>query len=218
MPLPVLFEKTESVRPLFFWLLNSALVLLDMAISKLGLNPQLQRYAMQLELRRDNTKGALDRWYSLEDQLGETPEWGITLARLLILADSVDEAGLIVETVKGRLVRLRQTPARKAFQAQTATGKLKALMTPITPRGCHCSIMRCLGRSLCRVGPLIFTRTSLKPKSARTGSASAATRCAGPVSRASLVSVSVVIGALSGNKKSGPRDRDPLAISTFVAM
>ena len=46
----------------------------------------------------------------------------------------------------------------------------------------------------------------------------AATRCAGPVSRASLVSVSVVIGALSGNKKSGPRDRDPLAISTFVAM
>lgn len=94
--------------------INSALALLDMAISKLGLNPQLQRYAMQLELRRDNTEGALDRWYSLEDQLGETPEWGITLARLLILADNVDEAGRVVQTVKGRLVRLRQTPARKA--------------------------------------------------------------------------------------------------------
>jgi len=85
-----------------------------MAISKLGLNPQLQRYAMQLELRRDDIEGALDRWYSLEDQLGETPEWGITLARVLILADKVDEARLVVQTVKDRLISLRQTPARKA--------------------------------------------------------------------------------------------------------
>jgi predicted Zn-dependent protease len=94
--------------------INNALALLDMAITRLGLNPQLQRYAMQLELRRDDTEGALDRWYSLEDQLGGTPEWGITLARVLILADSVDEARLAVETVKDRLISLRQTPARKA--------------------------------------------------------------------------------------------------------
>ena len=38
-----------------------------------------------------------------------------------------------------------QTQASAEFQAQTATGKLKALMTPTTPRGCHCSIMRCCG-------------------------------------------------------------------------
>jgi predicted Zn-dependent protease len=94
--------------------INNALALLDMAISKLGLNPQLQRYAMQLELRRDDIEGALDRWYSLEDQLRETPEWGITLARVLILADKVDEARLVVQTVKDRLISLRQTPARKA--------------------------------------------------------------------------------------------------------
>jgi predicted Zn-dependent protease len=94
--------------------INNALALLDMAIARLGLNPQLQRYAMQLELRRDDTEGALDRWYSLEDQLGGTPEWGITLARVLILADSFDEAKLAVETVKDRLISLRQTPARKA--------------------------------------------------------------------------------------------------------
>ena len=35
-----------------------------------------------------------------------------------------------------------QTAARKAFQDQTATGKLKAEMIPITPSGCHCSYMR----------------------------------------------------------------------------
>ena len=94
--------------------ITNALVLLDMAISKLGLNPQLQRYAMQLELRRDDTDGALDRWYSLKDQLGGTPEWGITLARVLILADSIDEARLAVQAVKDQLISLRQTPARKA--------------------------------------------------------------------------------------------------------
>ena len=32
--------------------------------------------------------------------------------------------------------------ASAAFQDQTATGKLKALMTPMGPSGCHCSYMR----------------------------------------------------------------------------
>ena len=38
-----------------------------------------------------------------------------------------------------------QTAAIAAFQAQTATGKLKAVMMPIGPSGCHCSYMRCSG-------------------------------------------------------------------------
>jgi len=94
--------------------INTALALLDLGISKLGLNPQLQRYAMALELRRGDTESALGRWYSLKDQLGRTPEWGITLARVLILDDSVDEARLAVQAAKARLIGLRQTPARKA--------------------------------------------------------------------------------------------------------
>ena len=69
---------------------------------------------MQLELRRDDTESALDRWYSLKGQLGGTPEWGITLARVLILTGSVDEARLAVQAAKARLICLRQTPARKA--------------------------------------------------------------------------------------------------------
>jgi hypothetical protein len=35
-----------------------------------------------------------------------------------------------------------QTAAMNAFQLHTATGKLKALMMPTTPSGCHCSYMR----------------------------------------------------------------------------
>ena len=35
------------------------------------------------------------------------------------------------------------TRARAEFQLHTATGKLKALITPTTPNGCHCSCRRC---------------------------------------------------------------------------
>ena len=38
-------------------------------------------------------------------------------------------------------------------QAHTATGKLNVVITPIGPKGCHCSIMRCAGRSLAIVRP-----------------------------------------------------------------
>ncbi len=40
-----------------------------------------------------------------------------------------------------------QTSASAVFQDQTATGKLKALITPTTPSGCQDSISRCPGRS-----------------------------------------------------------------------
>src|SRR6187397_2034704 len=42
-----------------------------------------------------------------------------------------------------------QTNASILFQLQTATGKLNAEMIPTIPNGCHCSYMRCPGRSLC---------------------------------------------------------------------
>ena len=43
--------------------------------------------------------------------------------------------------------------ASEAFHAQTATGKLNALMTPATPSGCQVSIIRCPGRSEAIVSP-----------------------------------------------------------------
>ena len=40
-----------------------------------------------------------------------------------------------------------QTRASAAFQLQTATGKLKALITATGPSGCQVSVRRCPGRS-----------------------------------------------------------------------
>ena len=45
------------------------------------------------------------------------------------------------------------TAASAAFQDHTATGKLNAVMTPTGPSGCHCSIIRCAGRSEAIVRP-----------------------------------------------------------------
>lgn len=101
--------------------INNALDLLDGAIGKLGLNPQLQRYAMELELRRGDTQSALDRWYSLGGQLGGTPEWAVTLARVLILAGRVDEARLAIQKAKADLERLRPTPARNMIGEMIAS-------------------------------------------------------------------------------------------------
>ena len=48
---------------------------------------------------------------------------------------------------------LPQTSASAAFHAQTATGKLKADMMPVTPSGCQVSIMRWFARSDAMVSP-----------------------------------------------------------------
>ncbi len=60
------------------------------------------------------------------------------------------------------------TRAIIAFQAQTATGKLKAVMTPTGPSGCHCSARRWSGRSLaidspysCRLSPTAKSQMSI---------------------------------------------------------
>ena len=45
------------------------------------------------------------------------------------------------------------------FQAQTATGKLKAVMTPTTPSGCQVSISRWPGRSEAIVSPRLPGQT-----------------------------------------------------------
>ena len=45
---------------------------------------------------------------------------------------AVDEDGF-------HIVVFPHIAAMNAFQLQTATGKLNALITPVMPRGCHCS-------------------------------------------------------------------------------
>jgi hypothetical protein len=98
---------------------------------------------MDLELVRGDTKSALTRWYSLKEQLGETPEWGITLARILILADSYDEARLAVKAAKVRLISLRQTPARRAAGETISRLEMELSELPTNNQADCCDSMSC---------------------------------------------------------------------------
>jgi len=95
---------------------SGALALLDQGIITLGPVPQLQRYAVQLELRRNNLQGAMDRWQTMEAVLGQNPQWKIEMAELLFLAQREQDAMLLLVQASEQLSELRQTPARHKLQ------------------------------------------------------------------------------------------------------
>ena len=70
---------------------------------------------LQLELDRNQPTRAYNRWRSLEHQLGTTPKYKITLAKLLILTNRAGEARLMLEDARTQLLQLRKTPAREAL-------------------------------------------------------------------------------------------------------
>ncbi|MCZ6831714.1 MAG: tetratricopeptide repeat protein [Gammaproteobacteria bacterium] len=95
---------------------NSALELLDQGMRQLGLIPQLQRYAVTLDLRKNNLKSALRRWQALEQVLGASPEWKVEKARLLLLANETQRAQALLQEASAQLAELRPTPSRLQLQ------------------------------------------------------------------------------------------------------
>src|SRR5581483_542775 len=74
---------------------------------------------------------------------GSAPVSRQTRSQILVTAIAV--SGVFSDGF--HIVASPQTAARAAFHDQTATGKLNALITAMTPSGCHCSINLWLGRS-----------------------------------------------------------------------
>jgi predicted Zn-dependent protease len=121
------FEKTANPHPGDYLasaqLLSStgtsgiarAIDVLDAGINEIGLIPQLQRYAMKLELDRGEQEKAINRWHSLKQQLGASPRYKITLAQLLILTHKITEARQMTKAVRDQLSRLKKTPANDAL-------------------------------------------------------------------------------------------------------
>src|SRR3546814_5332211 len=72
-------------------------------------------------------------------------------ASLQIFIEAIADNGVLGEGFQMQMSP--QAAATRAFQAQTATGKLNAEMIPTRPIGCHCSYMRWPGRSECMVRP-----------------------------------------------------------------
>ncbi len=90
--------------------------------------------------RRSSTKdcaSSLPASLNRKNRSGKPPSLSASLQmRMAAIADN----GVLGEGFQ--IEMSPQTAATNEFQAQTATGKLKALITPTTPSGCHCSIIR----------------------------------------------------------------------------
>ena len=98
--------------------MDRALDVLDDGNTKLGLTPQLQQHAIQLELRRGRTDLAIARLQTLEPMLGESPDWKVQMAELQLQAGDKDAANKLLEAADQQLATLRKTPARITLQAR----------------------------------------------------------------------------------------------------
>lgn len=90
----------------------AALEMLDQGIERLGLNPQMQYYAVELEQQRKTYKLAITRMKTLEAMLGESPKWKADLGRLKQKAGYQTQALELYVDARDQLVALRKTPAR----------------------------------------------------------------------------------------------------------
>jgi tetratricopeptide (TPR) repeat protein len=92
--------------------IDEALAILDAGIAKLGLNPQLQHQAIELELTRERPDRALARSEALRPILGDSPEWKVDMAELYLRNGEKTQAGRILKEAKAQVKQLRKTPAR----------------------------------------------------------------------------------------------------------
>ena len=91
---------------------------LDQGLHKLGLTPQLQRQAVQLELARRQPDKAIARLETLRTALKESPGWKLEMAELLLAAGRDEAAVELLLALESELGELRPTPARMAMQQQ----------------------------------------------------------------------------------------------------
>jgi len=96
--------------------IDAALAILDEGIAKLGLNPQLQHQAIELELTRKRPDRALARGEALRSILGDSPEWKVDMAELYLSGGKSAEADGMLKDAKAQLQGLRKTPARLKLQ------------------------------------------------------------------------------------------------------
>lgn len=105
-----------------------AIAVLDLGLEQLGTVPQLQRYAIELELERSHPEAAIVRMESLRSALRDSASWKLDMADLLFAADRKSEAASLLQAAREQLQSQRATPARKALEDRAET--LAAVLSP----------------------------------------------------------------------------------------
>jgi tetratricopeptide (TPR) repeat protein len=96
----------------------ASLAVLDRGIGRLGVIPQLQQPAIDLETQRGAFANAIERLDRLEPMLGSSPEWKVQKVEMLLKVDRADEAGALLTGAAKQLESLRATPARHKLKAR----------------------------------------------------------------------------------------------------
>jgi len=107
--------------------IEPALALLDRGMERQGILPQLQQYAVELELAGGHEARALARLESLGPVLGEGPYWKVDMGELLLKQGKTAEARRYLSDASNQLTTLRPTRARQELaqrieQIQEALG------------------------------------------------------------------------------------------------
>lgn len=97
-----------------------ALAVLDQGVAALGLIPQLQRHAIQLELARGRPELALARLETLRTMSRDSPDWKLDKADLLLQLGRAEEAVKLAQAAEEQLLSLKSTPARIELQRRAA--------------------------------------------------------------------------------------------------
>jgi tetratricopeptide (TPR) repeat protein len=119
-----LIEQQDNINPGYYLAaaklratddsgVEDALALLDQGMLRLGLIPQLQTYAVTLELRHGDTKAAISRHLSLRSLLNNSPDWKADIARLYTLHNQPELALDYYHQAQLQLSDLRPTLARQ---------------------------------------------------------------------------------------------------------
>jgi tetratricopeptide (TPR) repeat protein len=92
--------------------IEQALAILDEGNRKLGITPQLQYLASQLELRAGRPGMAVQRMSSLEPTLGKSARWKVDMVELMLQAGEREQAVDMLGAASRQLQKSRRTPAQ----------------------------------------------------------------------------------------------------------
>lgn len=90
----------------------TAIAILDRGIHQIGLVPQIQRYAIRLELQRQQPDKAVERMLSLKAALNDSAAWKIEMAELYLNNGQSQHAKKLLHQASLQLAAQRPTPAR----------------------------------------------------------------------------------------------------------
>lgn len=104
----IVLSETNRIDPI-----SDAINILDSGLSRTGNSPQLQSFAIELEISRRFFDSALTRHESLRDITSASPRWHVEMAEILVKSRQWEKAHDHLNQSEMKLAQYKKTPARE---------------------------------------------------------------------------------------------------------